>query len=651
MHRPSTRQPHLPIAFGQTLHQRVVAVAVLVCVVAVGAAAVLIDTRHSRMVLDQVALEGVMLIDRLSEARIAHDVQPGTHRLRVVLAQRLESLFRFDEGRFAFITLNDEVIWQSDPHLGGPPSFDSPARGDWEGIVSITHAGRPHEAYLVRRTVIGEWPVPLGESGTPGPASSPETYAVTFQVTLATAPYRRAIMAFRTSMAAVVAIALGVLVVAMYVVMRRQLQPLERVTRRVSELEAWRGQCVERRDDDPREIRTLADRINEFLQKLDDTGGWEQTVHGRLRTVLQVAEKELSPESRINQKGFMHSLSHLLSAIPLTEFKMIPEEEKEAVHADFMRVRSMIERKLHELVAGSGASERSTDVVSVAREFFTPNECGKENFLQSFMRRRHPDRSFADHHFSMRHEAEPLHARLDRNYLYELMFNLLHNAGKAADRQVRMSIAQCGEMVRIVVENDGKRFPAEGRERLMVSKDSKADERSDEGHGIGLPYVRRIARDHQGDLYLEDSDELGGARAVLELPLVDDAAGSAAGNGASNGAAQQLQPAGSSASHCRLPRMSPGYPSTPLPRRIARWCLGGAHAPVRCSFSSRYASTVVVSQLPSIPRPLRDSGGRTVVDDDARGPVSLGTECFLCPFCRDAEISLERVHDCARRWA
>ena len=542
MQRPSTRYPRLSIAFGRTLHQRVMAVAVVVCVVAVGTAAILIDIRHSRMVFDQVALEGAMLVARLSEARIAHDAQPGTRRLRVVLAQRFESLFRFDEGRSAFITLGDEVIWQSDSRLGPPPSIDSSTQGDWEGIVAISHAGLTHEAYLVRRIAIGEWPVPLDEAGTPGPASAPETYAVAFQAALATAPHRRAILAFRISMAAVVAIALGVLVVAMYVVMRRQLRPLERITRRVSELEAWRGQRVGRHDDDPREIRTLADRINEFLQKLEDSVDWEQTVHGKLRTVLRVAEKEFSPESRISQKGFMHSLSHLLSAIPLTEFKTIPEEEKEAVHEDFMRVRSMIENKLHDLVVkGSGELERSADVVSVAREFFTPNEYSKQNFLQSFMRRRHPDRSFADHQFSMRHKAEPLHAGIDKSHLYELMFNLLHNAGKAAARQVRMSIGRRGGMVQIEVENDGNRFPSADRERLMVWKDSKAGEHGGEGHGIGLPYVRRIARNHHGDLYLGDSDDLGGARAVLELPHVDAPAENAADDGASDVAAQRPQ--------------------------------------------------------------------------------------------------------------
>ena len=67
--RPRIRQTRMSLGFGQTLHRRVVAVAVIVCVVAIGAAAVLIDARHSRMVFDQVALEGKLLLAQLFEAR------------------------------------------------------------------------------------------------------------------------------------------------------------------------------------------------------------------------------------------------------------------------------------------------------------------------------------------------------------------------------------------------------------------------------------------------------------------------------------------------------------------------------------------------------------------------------------------------------
>ena len=523
--------------FGQTLNQRVAAMAVIVCLVALGAAAVLIDARHSRMVFEQVALNGKLLLDQLfDEARIAHDLQRVPRGLRVVFAQRFESLFRFDKDRAAFITLGDEVLWQSDERLGKPPVSEPPVEGPWEGIETIFYGGRTYEAYVIRRTAIGEWPVPSRTAGLSGEERWPETYAVTYRVALVTDPYRRKIMALRTYMAAVVAVAMVVFGVAMYVVMRRQLRPLDRITRRVSELEAWSGQRIQGFDGDPQEIHTLTDRFNEFLQKLDDTGVWEKTYHGRLRAVLQEAEKDLSPESQINQKGFMHSLSHLLSAIHLTEFKTISEEEKEVVHKDFMRVRSMIERKLHDLITREASeSARSADVVDVAREFFARSARSGENFMQSFMRRRHPDRGFEHHRFELRHEDTRLHARIDKGYLYELMFNLLHNAGKAADAQVRMTIARRGEMIRIVVENDGKRFPPAEREKLMIWRDSTDGE--GEGHGIGLPYVRRIARDHDGDLALEDSDDLGGARAVLELPLVDGSAGDAAVDGASDDAA------------------------------------------------------------------------------------------------------------------
>ena len=302
--------------FAQTLHRRVVAMAVLVCVVALGAAAVLIDARHSRMVFDQVALEGKLLLAQLFEARIAHDTQRGQRGLRVVLAQRFESLFRFDEGRAAFITLGDEVLWQSDERLGKPPGSEPPVQGHREGIETIFHGGRTYEAYLIRATATREWPVASGTAGLSAEERPLETYAVTYRVALVTDPYRSEIMAFRASMAAVVAVAMVVLGAAMYVLMHRQLRPLDRITRRVSELVAWSGQRIQGFDGDPQEIRTLTDRFNEFLQKLDDTGGWEKTYHGRLRAVLQEAEKDLSPESQINQKGFMHSLSHLLRRHP-----------------------------------------------------------------------------------------------------------------------------------------------------------------------------------------------------------------------------------------------------------------------------------------------------------------------------------------------
>ena len=521
---------------------------VMVCFVAIVAAAVLFDTRHSRMVCDLMVSKGESLLDRvdadveIASAIAKYGAPESLESELQAVKQRIESWFSDDEIA-AFITLGDEVLWQSDEHLGTPSSSEPPVQEQCAGIKTIPYADR--EAYLIRREGGRDRPASADKAESSGAERPPEKYPVTYHVALVTEPYRLKIMQFRTELATIVAVAMVVFGGAMYVVMRRQLRPLARMTRRVRELEAWSGQRIQGGDGDPQEIRTLTERFNEFLQKLDDAGGWEKTCHGRLRTVLQAAEKELAPESEINQRGFMHSLSHLLSAIPLTDFKTIPEAEKEAVHKDFMRVRSMIERKLHDLVSGDvGQSARVADVVGVATDFFARRGHDGENFMQSFMRRRHPDRSFEHHHFELRHEDAPLLARIDKSDLYELMFNLLHNAGKAAEAQVRMTIARRAERVRIVVENDGRRFPPAVRENLMLGRESTdGDGDGDgEGHGIGLPYVRRIARDHGGELALEDSDDLGGARAVLDLPLVDSTSGDASIHRARDEAALRALP-------------------------------------------------------------------------------------------------------------
>ena len=493
------------------------------------------------------AVEARLLLDQLLKARIAHEIQRSEIQrselgLRAVFVHPLESLLLLDQGRAAFITLGDEVLWQSDERLGKPPGSQPPGQGRWGGLGTITYADRTHEAYLVRTTVVQDWPVPAHTAGSSGADRPPETYAVTYHVALVTERYRSEIMKFRVLVAGVVAVALLAIGAAMYVVMRRLLRPLARFMQRVSDLEAWSGQRIRGRDGDPQEIRTLTERFNEFLQSLDDAGGWERTCHGRLRTVLQVAEKELSPDSRINQKG-VHALAEPPAERHPPDRVQDDSGSREGGGAQGFHARAQHESRescttwspatrvnRHDWPISSPSPRISSDAGATAERTSCRASCAGAT----------PDRSFEHHKFELLHEGAPLLARIDKSDLYELMFNLLHNAGKAAEAQVRMTIARRGETVRIVVENDGKRFPPAVRENLLVARESTDGE--GEGHGIGLPYVRRVARDHGGDLALEDSDDLGGARAVLELPLVDGTAGDAAVDRAHDEAALRALP-------------------------------------------------------------------------------------------------------------
>ena len=106
--------------------------------------------------------------------------------------------------------------------------------------------------------------------------------------------------------------------------------------------------------------------------------------------------------------------------------------------------------------------------------------------------------------------------------LQELLGNLLENAFKWADARVLLTVAE-GETapgrrpgLSIVVEDDG---PGIADERIahVLQRGVRGDERV-QGHGIGLSIVQDIVRSYRGELRVDRSAELGGARFTVELP-------------------------------------------------------------------------------------------------------------------------------------
>jgi two-component system, OmpR family, sensor histidine kinase PhoQ len=69
--------------------------------------------------------------------------------------------------------------------------------------------------------------------------------------------------------------------------------------------------------------------------------------------------------------------------------------------------------------------------------------------------------------------------------------------------------------VHFIVEDDGPGIPAEKVQRLL-QRGVRGDERV-HGHGIGLAIVLDIVKAYRGELAVERSDELGGARFVVQF--------------------------------------------------------------------------------------------------------------------------------------
>lgn len=111
----------------------------------------------------------------------------------------------------------------------------------------------------------------------------------------------------------------------------------------------------------------------------------------------------------------------------------------------------------------------------------------------------------------------------DRRQIGQALTNLLKNAGEAIEGrtppsdggklpqgQIRLRLVERVSEVRVVIEDNGKGLPREGRDRLTepyVTTRSK-------GTGLGLAIVKKIMEDHGGSLLLDDR-EGGGARISL----------------------------------------------------------------------------------------------------------------------------------------
>lgn len=107
------------------------------------------------------------------------------------------------------------------------------------------------------------------------------------------------------------------------------------------------------------------------------------------------------------------------------------------------------------------------------------------------------------------------------DHLARVVRNLLTNAVRHARHTVIVELSESGDVVDLVVADDGAGVPAEHRARIFerFARVDDARTRNDGGTGLGLAIVRDIVEHHDGTVRYESS-EAGGARFVVTLPSV-----------------------------------------------------------------------------------------------------------------------------------
>jgi len=119
--------------------------------------------------------------------------------------------------------------------------------------------------------------------------------------------------------------------------------------------------------------------------------------------------------------------------------------------------------------------------------------------------------------------APPLYVKVDaeRRYLHRVVQNLVGNAVRYCDNKVRITggIHSDG-MAFVCVEDDGTGIPEQDRKRVFEAfarlDDSRT--RASGGYGLGLSIVSRIAYWFGGEIKVDESPTLGGARFIMTWP-------------------------------------------------------------------------------------------------------------------------------------
>ena len=294
----------------------------------------------------------------------------------------------------------------------------------------------------------------------------------------------RQVAAFRSALMRYLGGAGVVLLLLQMLVLRWSLRPLREVIAELKRVQL--GQSSGMSEAHPRELEPLTDSINAFIE----------------------SERENLDRQRNTLADLAHSLKTPLAVLrSRLDAESGEAELREEVDTQLRRMNDLVSYQLaraarsgHQLFAAPIEIQPQAEQIVAGLE----KVYARKRVLCEF--------EIAEH---ARFHGET-------GDLQELLGNLLENAFKWAGSRVLLTVAE-GETgagrrpgLSIVVEDDGPGI-AEARIGHVLQRGVRGDERV-QGHGIGLSIVQDIVRSYRGELQVDRSPELGGARFAVTLP-------------------------------------------------------------------------------------------------------------------------------------
>ena len=270
---------------------------------------------------------------------------------------------------------------------------------------------------------------------------------------------------------------LVIILILQRVTVKRSLRPLERTREQVAQLQ--QGQRSQLDSEVPLELEPLVAQINHLLTHTENTLKRSRNALGNLGHALKTP------------------MAVILSLAASERLKDKPDVQR-LLQEQLEQIQQRLARELNRArLAGDALPGMQFDC-----DAELPGLFATLNMIHGG-------------HLNLSHQVPPaLQLPWDREDLLELLGNLMDNACKWADAEVRLTITDSVDGYQLLIDDDGPGIPADAREQVL-GRGSRLDEQI-AGHGLGLGIVRDIVESWGGRLQLLDSPS-GGLRVLISL--------------------------------------------------------------------------------------------------------------------------------------
>jgi len=243
-----------------------------------------------------------------------------------------------------------------------------------------------------------------------------------------------------------------------------------------------------------------------------------------LATQAALLQQKLAEEQRLTllQRNFVAMASHEfrtpLAIIDGHTQRLITMRDRlttEELAERARKIRSMV-RRMTQLIDNLIGSARLVD--ARIDLYYHPTPVDLTSLVREvcqLQRELAPDAQILE-----RIQAKPLTVRGDANLLSQLLSNLLSNAVKYSPDGglIRVTAAQDGTQIAVVIEDHGIGIPETERERVFERYYRGSNTSGISGSGVGLSLVRTIVDLHKGSIAL-DTREGEGSRFTIRFPI------------------------------------------------------------------------------------------------------------------------------------